>query len=204
MFSLSDEHKDHLSILFKQPIQLLQDFCRLALELLKRGPNHKLYSAAAQNLQVEVDVIQLAVEALVQFLLESRRHSLSKSEFRDLALVSGFNEDQEPTLCDFFENNKESIDAVLGTLTPSLLHYHDLEWRFDVQVASRALLKQTIPMLTMKLSLEERPCCEDTSEHKCLLLQTDPNNLKHIVQKLDEAVQEASSQHSKRLQRIFK
>lgn len=59
---------------------------------------------------------------------------LSKSEFRDLALLSGFNEDQEPTLCDFFENNKESIDAVLGTLTPSLLHYHDLEWRFDVQV----------------------------------------------------------------------
>lgn len=65
-------------------------------------------------------------------------------------------------------------------------------------------MKQTIPTLTMKLALEERPQLEENPVRKSLLLQTDPNNLKHIIQKLDEAIVEASSQHSRRLQRLFK
>ncbi|XP_034238373.1 COMM domain-containing protein 2-like [Thrips palmi] len=204
MFLLSEEHKSHLSVLLNQPPQLLQDFCRLALELLKRGHNLKLYSAAAQKLAVEVQVIQLAVEGLVQLLVKSRQHKLSGSDFRDVALASGFNEELESVLTEFYESNKETVDLALGTLAPSLPHYHNLEWRFDVQIASKALVKETIPTLTMKLGLEERPQLEDNPVRESLLLQTDPNNLKHIIQKLDEALVEASSQHSRRLQRIFK
>ncbi|KAJ1528584.1 hypothetical protein ONE63_006986 [Megalurothrips usitatus] len=204
MFSMSEEHRAHLSPLFDQSPQLLQDFCRLALDFLKKGPNLKLYGSAGQKLQLEVNVIQLTVEALVQLIIKCRRLNLSKSDFRDLVLTSGFNEEQEVILSEFYESNQEIVDSALSTLSPTLMHYQDLEWRFDIQVASRALLRQTVPVLTMKLTFQEKPCTGENSNRSSLLLQTDPNNLKHMIKKLDDALLEASSQHSRRLQRIFK
>ncbi|KAK3925664.1 COMM domain-containing protein 2, partial [Frankliniella fusca] len=180
------------------------DFCRLALDYLKKGPNLKLYSAAAQKLQVEVNVIQLAVEGLVYLIVKSRQHNLSKTDFRELILSSGFTEEQEAALNELHDSNEVDIDSALSYLAPSLMHYHDLEWRFDVQVASRSLIRQTIPKVTLKLTLQESPQAEEEVKYKCLLLETDPNNLKHLIQKLDEALVEMSSQHSRRLQRIFK
>ncbi|KAE8749833.1 hypothetical protein FOCC_FOCC003301 [Frankliniella occidentalis] len=187
---------------------------------MRRGPNLKLYTTAARKynyeppvlfihqcnwkLQVDVNVIQLAVEGLVQLMVKSRQNNLSTSDFRDLVLTSGFNEEQERILNELHDSNKADVDLALTTFMPSLLHYHDLEWRFDVQVASRSLLKQTIPAVTIKLTLKEIPQVEEETKYKHLLLETDPNNLKHLIQKLDEALLEASSQHSRRLQRIFK
>lgn len=204
MLSLSAEHKTHLSVLFDQPPQLLQDFCRLALNLLTKGHNPKLYSTAAQKLQVEVHVIQLAIEALLQFIALTRQHSLCRSSFRDLALASGFSDDQEVILSSFYESTRELVDSTLSCLAPTSTHYHDLEWRFDVQVASRSLIRQTIPILSIKLTVVEKPQQGTEATFKSLLLQTDPNNLKHLIQKLDEALSEASSQHSRKMLRLLK
>lgn len=56
----------------------------------------------------------------------------------------------------------------------------------------------------MKLTLLEDHQNEKKNKLQNILLQTDPNNLKHLISKLDEALVDATSQHSRRLQRIFK
>lgn len=59
---------------------------------------------------------------------------LTESGFRDVALANGFSEEQETVLSEFYMSSKDRLDAALNLLSPSVAHYHDLEWRFDVQV----------------------------------------------------------------------
>ncbi|PSN33894.1 hypothetical protein C0J52_09561 [Blattella germanica] len=140
ILSLKDDHKQHLSILIPQPVNVLQDFCKLALDFLRKGPNTKLYQTAAQKLDVQPEVIRNAVEGLL---------------------------------------------------------------------ASRALQHQVTPLVTMNLKLETKSALTsneegDNTSIKNIVLQTDPTNLLHITQVLEEALQESRSQHSRRIQRSFK
>lgn len=39
----------HSKIILTYPFSVLQDFCKLALDYLQKGPNTKLYNAAARK-----------------------------------------------------------------------------------------------------------------------------------------------------------
>ncbi|XP_067014614.2 COMM domain-containing protein 2 [Anabrus simplex] len=200
---LKDDHKQHLSILISQTEQVLQDFCKLALDYLKKGPNIKLYQTAAQKLNVQQEVIRNAVEGLVFLLVESCKHKLSDMDFRDSMLTLGFAEGHQGILSAFYEAKRDEIRQMLSQFTLELPHYKNLEWRFEVQVASRALHHQVTPLITMKLSLETKgPDLISTTQNLCL--QTDPTNLVHMTQVLEEALAEAKSQHTRRIQRSIK
>ncbi|XP_063224040.1 atherin-like isoform X1 [Bacillus rossius redtenbacheri] len=75
---LKNDHKQNLSLLMLQPIPVLQDFCKLALEYIQKGPNPKLYNVAAQKLDVQVESIRGAVEGLVFLLVESCRNEVAE------------------------------------------------------------------------------------------------------------------------------
>ncbi|GLG99915.1 COMM domain-containing protein 2 [Gryllus bimaculatus] len=214
---------------------VLQDFCKLSMEYLKRGPNPKLYQSAAQKLNVQPEVIRNAVEGLVHLLVRSCKQkyldgwlyeeysewgleiSLNKSsiwlleevlklndlDFRDSMLTLGFSEAHQEILSAFFENKKEEILNVLNNYSHDLPHFKDLEWRFEVQLASRSLQHQITPLITMKLSLENRRGSVAIPGEQ-LVLQTDPTNLVHLTQVLEEALLEARSQHTRRFQRYIK
>lgn len=205
LLSLKDDHKQHFSLLISQPTNVLQDFCRLALDFLQKGPTPKLYQTAAQKLNVQPEIIRNAVEGLVNLLMESCRHQLSELDFRDSVLALGFSEEHQETLELFYMGKKQEICDALSQLTLNLPHYHDLEWRFEVQLASRALQHQMTPLITMNLTLETKTAlASESTTTKNIVLQTDPTNLAHITQVLEEALHESRSQHSRRIQRSFK
>jgi len=62
-------------------------------------------------------------------------------------------------------------------------------------------LKQVAPLITLDLSLKN-PDTLDEIEH--VLLQTDPTNLLHITQELEEALQESRNLHIRRISRAVK
>lgn len=62
-------------------------------------------------------------------------------------------------------------------------------------------MKQVAPLITLDLSIKD-PGKDENIEH--VLLQTDPVNLSHITQQLEEALQEGYSQHIRRLSRAIK
>ena len=98
-----------------------------------------------------------------------------------------------------------------------LPHYAGLEWRLDATVGSRALpsnkTSQAFPLITMNLKLRQsstKPSysvnSESLQEHERdhnILLQTDPVNLCHITDVLENALKEARSQKVRKLQRQF-
>jgi len=67
-----------------------------------------------------------------------------------------------------------------------------------IQMGSRSLLHQTIPVVTLKLDLEKK----DISES--LFLQTNPLNLVHIKDTLEAALKQNQSQWIRKIRRKLK
>ncbi|XP_012058880.1 PREDICTED: COMM domain-containing protein 2 [Atta cephalotes] len=201
LLTLKPNHKKHMLFLVEQSSPVLQDFCKLALDYLQKGPNVKVYNAAAQKLNVELDVIKNSVEGLVNLLLESCKYKLSTEDFRDSMVALGFTEDKEAILSKLYSIKKDEVSDALEEIGFKLSRYHDMEWRFEIQIASRSLLKQVAPLISLDLSLKNP---ENPEEIEHILLQTDPTNLLHITQELEEALQESRSQHIRRISRTVK
>jgi len=76
---------------------------------------------------------------------------------------------------------------------------------YFVQLASRALHHQVTPLITMNLTLETKTAlASGSASRKNVVLQTDPTNLVHVTQVLEEALHGNRSQHSRQIQRSFK
>lgn len=199
LLSLRNDHKEHLSLLISQSTQVVVDFCKLSIDFLHNGPNNKLYKSAAHKLEVETEVVQNCVHGLVNLLLLSCKHKLSEADFRDSVLTLGFNNEQQIVLNEFYKTKSAEIESALEKLAVKEDHYMNLEWRFEVQVASRSLPHQVTPLIALDLSLQS----QNQNESRNILLQTDTTNLSHITTKLKAALAESRTSYSRKLQNTF-
>ncbi|NXD25254.1 COMD2 protein, partial [Spelaeornis formosus] len=179
---------------------------RLALEQLRRGAAPRACETAARKLNIDVDIIQHGVEGLVYLLTESSKlmastpfhKEISEVDFQDSIHVLGFSDELKKSLLQLYLDNRKEIRSILGELTPRLPSYHSLEWRLDVQLASRSLRQQIKPAVTMKLYLNQNE--DQTSQ----VLQTDPATLLHLIQQLEQALGEMRMNHCRRIVRNMK
>ncbi|XP_014220579.1 COMM domain-containing protein 2 [Trichogramma pretiosum] len=196
--NITDDLRRNLAFLIEQS-HVLPDFCKLAIDYLQKGPNLKIYSAAAQKLQVEPKIIRSSVEALLNFLFECCKNKLSIEDLKETISSLGFPEEHGTVLCDLYTLKSQEISDALSNLDLKLPEYHNLEWRFEAQIASRSLLHQVIPLITMDLALANT---SDSSKLEHVYLQTDPNNLLHLAQELEIALREGRSRHVQSIARI--
>uniref|UniRef100_A0A674AXX1 COMM domain containing 2 n=1 Tax=Salmo trutta TaxID=8032 RepID=A0A674AXX1_SALTR len=180
-------------------LSVVGEFGRIAVEFLRKGTNPKIYEGAARKLSVDAETVQHGVEGLMYLLTESSKLMISEVDFQDSVLVLGFTEVLNQLLLQLYLENRKEIRHILGELTPSLPHYHNLEWRLDVQLASRALRQQVKPTVTMKLHLEE-----SGGDKSAKVLQTDPATLMHLIQELEKALAELKTTHCRRILRNIK
>ncbi|KAL3281214.1 hypothetical protein HHI36_004428 [Cryptolaemus montrouzieri] len=201
LISFRSDHKEHLALLRNQSIQVLVDFCKLTIDYLNNGPNQKLYATAAEKLSVGPEIIQNSVYGLVNLLLLSCKHKLSETDFRDSVLTLGFSEEQEVILNKFYQSRKNEVTQILNQLNLKEPHFDDLEWRFELQVASRSLLHQVNPIVTMDLSLKTQKEDELDFEVEHHIIQTDVNNLAHICNELEKALHESRGRYCRKIQK---
>ncbi|KAG9266414.1 COMM domain-containing protein 2 [Astyanax mexicanus] len=195
---LSDEHKEHLGFLPKVDPAVVGEFGRIAVEFLKKGSNPKIYEGAARKLNVPSETVQHGVEGLMYLLTESSKLMISEIDFQDSVLVLGFSEELNKLLLQLYLENRKEVRQILSELAPSLPHYRNLEWRFDVQLGSRALRQHVKPAICLKLHLESG------GTQTARVLQTDPATLLHLIQELECALAEVKSNHCRRILRNIK
>ena len=70
-----------------------------------------------------------------------------------------------------------------------------------MQIASRSLLNQAVPLVTLDFSLKSS---ETSKEVEHVFIQSDPSNLLHLVHELEAAMQEGRSQHIRSIARSIK
>ncbi|XP_050308735.1 COMM domain-containing protein 2 [Anthonomus grandis grandis] len=203
LISLRNDHKQHLQLLIEQPEQVVLDFCKLASDFIENGPNKKIYQSAASKLSVTTEDIQNCIYGIINLVLLACRHKLSEADFRDSVLTLGFSTDQEAILSKFYETKKDDIHKVRRPEFNDP-HFNDLDWRFEVQLASRSLLQQVTPLITMDLSLRTSKSDGSDPEIEHHLLQTDPTNLVHLANELENALNESKSNYSRKIQKTLK
>ncbi|CAI9572374.1 unnamed protein product [Staurois parvus] len=179
-------------------VSVVGEFGRIAIEFLRKGSNPKVYEGAARKLEVSSSTIQQAVEGLTYLLTESSKLMVSEIDFQDSVLVLGFPEELNKVLLQLYLDNRKEIRQILSELEPDLPHYHNLEWRLDVQLGSRSLRHQVKPTMTMKLHLKQNDNVNTS------VLQTDPATLIHIIQELEQALAEMKTNHCRRIVRNIK
>ncbi|XP_040896434.1 COMM domain-containing protein 2 [Toxotes jaculatrix] len=199
---LSEDHKEHLSFLPKVDTAVVAEFGRIALEFLKRGSSPKIYEGAARKLCVPVDMVQHGVEGLMFLMTESSKHMISEVDFLDSVLALGFGDELNQILLQLYLQHHSQIRSILSQLPSNLPAYHNLEWRLDVQLASRSVRQQVIPMLTMRLLLTKG--IDSHSDHSIRVLQTDPSTLLHLISTLEAALAAMKTSHSRRILRNIK
>lgn len=137
---------------------------------------------------------------VISFLLEeAARLKSSETDFRDSLVSFPLSEQTKNVLCSAYLSAGERIRGRLQESTVRPPHYKDLDWRMDVELASRALRRQTVPTWLFKLTVES---AEGQTED--LMLQTDAVNLAHLYEELQVAFGEQNAAYAKRIQRNVK
>ncbi|XP_023931526.1 COMM domain-containing protein 2 [Lingula anatina] len=195
LLMLEDEHKEHLAFLTSVGLDVVQEFCKISLGFIKKGSNPKMYQAAASKLGVDAETVMHGVEGLMYLFTESSKLMVNEIDFQDSIMTLGFPEDLKGLLLQQYLENRKEIRCILSEMSMDLPQYHNLEWRFDVKLASRSLKHQIDPTILLKLHIA------DSGERHTQVLQTDPSNLVHMTNVLDKALQEMKSQHCRRIVR---
>uniref|UniRef100_A0A023GFZ2 Putative rna polymerase ii large subunit ixodes scapularis rna polymerase ii large subunit n=1 Tax=Amblyomma triste TaxID=251400 RepID=A0A023GFZ2_AMBTT len=197
---LDDDHKQHLKFIENVDEPVAKEFCKIANEFLVRGVNPKVYHSAAQKLQVEDDVVQGAVEGLSHLLSQAAKLKLSEQHFRESLLLLSFPQSVCDELVKHHADNEKSLRKFLSEKSIPCWNFSRLEWRLEAEVASRCLKSHVTPLVTLKFQLKRG----DGDETKDVVLQTDPLNLLHMTESLEEALQSAKSLHMRRIAKHVK
>lgn len=174
--------------------------------------------------------LQLTIKALVMLIVETVKTKVTRPDFEE-TLFACLGPEQIQYFWDFIQSQRQFIVNILRHYTVSDLRFRDLEWRMEARVASRCLLTQTVPTITMKLFLDP----EEIGANKCPLLgsddsedaavagvddaptaananhcaqtkttttrevlfQTDPTNLSHAIEVLEQALDESKNHRTK-------
>ncbi|XP_065840717.1 COMM domain-containing protein 2-like [Oscarella lobularis] len=195
---LGEEHKEHLSFLNDVDADVVREFCKIAVEFLRKGVNPKLYHSATQKLGVSAETVKHGIEGLMYLMTECAKLMISELDFKDSVMVLGFSEDLNDEMLRLYLEHRKEIRAILSEMSMDLPHYHNLEWRLDVQLASRSLRRQTDPSIVMRLHTKDR------GKSDVQVLQADPANLLHMANVLEEALGEMKTAHCRRILRNIK
>lgn len=137
------------------------------------------------------------MQSLTVLFAEASKLVLNEKDFMESLAVLSWPRGLGEAVMGHYIERRDEIRSVLSELTLKFPKYVDLDWRLDVQVASRTVQSQTNPVYLLCLRLEDAPVSE-------LRMQTDYSSLKHICEKLEQALAEARSTTLLRVSRKIK
>lgn len=195
---LGDEQKADLSLLSAFDESVAREFCKIAVGFIRNGINPKMYQTAASKLGIESETVRKCVEGLMHLMSETSKVMINEIDFQDSMMTIGFTEGLSATLLALYLEHRNEIRTTLDNLSLDPVHFSDLEWRFDIQIASSALHYQTKPEIFLRFHLK------DAGKDVIKTVQTDPLNLVHMTEVLDKAITEMKSTHCRRVTRNIK
>jgi len=224
VFSLRDLVANDLKILSKLTSQLCVELCQVGLTFLTQGAKKGTFKKAAAALSIEEDAVAGAVMGLCEVMLEAARLNLSQNEFGGSIGDISMPEENRRAVTLFYEENKailkdritasgSDVSKVGGTSgsTQSFPEYRSLDWRFEVNVASRHNHDSYQPLYTLRLDTAT-PAATGASGSDLqgaggatsTVFSSDYQTLKSVSEALDEAVAEMKTAHSKRVMRYIR
>jgi hypothetical protein len=224
VFSLRDLVGEDLKILNKLTAPLCTELCQVGLTFLSQGAKKGTFKKAASALSVEEDAVAGAVMGLCEVMLEAAKLNLSQAEFigsiGDVSMpeenrraVSTFYEENKSILKDRIASSGNALSKAGGTsgASQSFPEYRSLDWRFEINVASRQNHDSYQPLYTLRLDTATPAAtgasgadAEGAGGALSTIFTSDYTTLKSVSEALDEAVAEMKTAHSKRVMRYIR
>lgn len=217
-FVIKSLQKSHLTPLIKFEAQDVITLCKVAFDYLANGPEQQqmVYKVIAQKYGTEFkpEDIQLAVEALISLLIDATKAKVNDKDVRKPLVVAGFRDETVDILTQFVTSKRNFIEGSIKNANIRAYRLVNLEWRLEVKLASRAVMKQTQVLVTMKLYLHTEPKNENRDlldydnasptvsskihedekrNRRDLLVQTDLSSLTYMIHTLENALMESRS-----------
>jgi len=191
-FSLDQKAKDGLKGLSGLDDEVASSLIDTAISSLVN--NHESCTSS----QEEFSAI---VEGVVTFITQATRAKLSSDDLIEALEGLDVNKSIAECLGKAYGKHQTFVRDALSLLdsqSSNLPYYSNLEWRFEVQIASRALKNQTEANVLLKLELERGNGGEFEN------ISCNPANLVHLLDTLEEALIEGRSQHFQKISRHLK
>lgn len=173
-------------------------------------------SAHPAHHQIDSEQCKIYIFLISKSLLYTTPPQVTKTDFEQ-ALFVIFNAAQTALLWEFISGQRTFMANLLRFYNVTNLRYRDLEWRIESRIASRSLLSQAVPIIKIKLYVDDeqfdpnKDCIgssssshhspvvvrRSASRSKEILFQTDPTNLLHIIAVLEQALEESKTHRTK-------
>nr|XP_014088721.1 COMM domain-containing protein 2 [Bactrocera oleae] len=209
LLNLKTDQRRHLELLRDRRSEDVVELCKAAFEYLSLGPNTQRYQHLAEKYSTDTGVVQHAVEALIALLINATKGNTSEFDLQSLQQEEGYSNDVMQVLSQFVSSKRHFVEGSIKSANIRAYRLVNIEWRLEVRLATRSLLRQSSIRVTMKLYLhtepknENRDLLEDGGgqaihsderrNRKDLLVQTDLSSLVHIIQVLETALYESKS-----------
>jgi hypothetical protein len=207
---------------------VLADFAQLAVNNVRKGAvNKKIYSRAAAAIGETDARVIAAITGLSHIFLESSKRNFEEQDFKSSIQDLGFSEAQKQMLAEYYLSRRQEVRNCLTDLQTRLPHYHNLDWRLDVQIATRCLRQQAAPSFMMQLTTQSHsptvgssqgaggagggdaataaaPTTSIVTATQVTELQSDFKNLQNMCVEVRKALKAAQTPHSTRILRYVK
>eukprot|EP00124_Ichthyophonus_hoferi_P001044 Ihof_evm6s47 gene=Ihof_evmTU6s47 len=183
---LSKEHQEGLALLDEIPSEYINQFCVISVDFLLNGENERLYAVAAKKLKIATSRVQGAIVGIMFLLMEATRMKvLSQYDgFNDCLAQLALPEEMINILWMTYSNHQAELRSKFSMTLDNIpqMHFYDLKWRLDMEIAGRSQLKCMTPLFFLQYHTKEG------DKHESYIMQSDIATLTHITGQLEDAL----------------
>ncbi|NP_942027.1 COMM domain-containing protein 3 [Rattus norvegicus] len=183
-----------LSEYVQRGIQTLADpgsFDSSAFALLLRAAFQSLLDAQADEAALDhpdlkhIDpvVLKHCHGAAATYILEAGKHRVDKSTLSTYLEDCKFDRERIELFCTEYQNNKNSLEILLGSIGRALPHITDVSWRLEYQIKTNQLHKMCRPGYLVTLNVENA----DSQSYPEISFSCSMEQLQDLVGKLKDA-----------------
>lgn len=121
--------------------------------------------------------------AAATFILEAGKQRADKSMLSTFLEDCKFNTERIELFCTEYQNNKNSLENLLGSIGKTLPHITDVSWRLEYQIKTNQLYKIHRPAYLVTLNVENT----DSRSHPEISFSCSMEQLQDLVGKLKDA-----------------
>ncbi|XP_004578613.2 COMM domain-containing protein 3 [Ochotona princeps] len=162
-----------------------------AFTLLLRAAFQSLLDAQADEAvldhpdlkHIDPVVLKHCHAAAASYLLEAGKHQADRSTLSSFLEDCKFDQERIELFCTEYQNNKNSLEILLGSIGRSLPHITDVSWRLEYQIKTNQLHKMYRPAYLVTLNIENT----DPRSSPGLSFSCSMEQLQDLVGKLKDA-----------------
>nr|XP_004668470.1 COMM domain-containing protein 3 isoform X1 [Jaculus jaculus] len=183
-----------LSAFVQSGFQTLADpscFDSNAFALLLRAAFRSLLDARADEAvldhpdlkHIDPVVLKHCHAAAATYILEAGKHSVDQSTLSTYLEDCKFDRQRIELFCMEYQNNKNSLEILLGSIGSALPHITDVSWRLEYQIKTNQLHKMYRPAYLVTLTVENK----DSQSYPEISFSCSMEQLQDLVGKLRDA-----------------